>query len=284
MALTEQNGISIAEIIYYVPAGAIGVFLAVRHGFGRNAGWLYLVILSLMRIVGASLELATISQPKNTGLYIGAGTLQSVGLSPLVLVTVALVNRLLAGIKRTNGKAILDPRILRLVQIVVVVGLILSIRGGTDAGSDFADTGMYKTNTLIHIGVALTIVAYVLLVLATLITAANYGSVEDGEKRLLIAVGLSLPFILVRIAYSAETAYGTNPDFNTLTGNPSITLGMAIIMEMIVVAIVESFGLTLKKVPKEQSKGPLGRLFRSGGRSGGRYSPGHSAPGYTSQA
>jgi hypothetical protein len=38
MTFTYRNGISIAEIIVYVPALFNAAFLAVRHGLGRNAG------------------------------------------------------------------------------------------------------------------------------------------------------------------------------------------------------------------------------------------------------
>src|ERR1700753_2608381 len=42
MGLTYRNGVSIAEIIVYVPSLAIAIFLCVRHGFARSSGWMFL--------------------------------------------------------------------------------------------------------------------------------------------------------------------------------------------------------------------------------------------------
>lgn len=134
MALTELNGISIAEIVVYIPIFAIAIFLALRHGFGRNAGWLFLVIFSTVRILGAALELATISDPTNVNLYVGSFTLQTIGLSPLVLVMLAFTARLSESINRTHT-TLVNTRNLRLVQLLVLVGLILGIVGGSNMAS-----------------------------------------------------------------------------------------------------------------------------------------------------
>ncbi|KAI5928740.1 hypothetical protein F4810DRAFT_645149 [Camillea tinctor] len=268
MALTELNNISIAEIVIYTPALLLAIFLAVRHGFGRNAGWLYLIVFSLARLLGAALQLATIADPRNLSLYIGSATLQTIGLSPLILVQLALLARAVESAGRhsaPDGSSVrtagpVGPRQLRFVQLVVLVALILGIVGGNDAGSTYAETGTYSQGTsLSRAGIALMIAGYVLLVLATVAVAATQLSrIEAGERRVLLAVGLSLPFILVRLAYSAESVFGSNPDFNLLTGNHNVLLGMAVVMEMFVVAIVEAIGLTLQVRPKAKSAAPSG--------------------------
>jgi hypothetical protein len=250
VALTEQNDISIAQIAVYLPSLVIAVFLAVRHGFGRNAGWLYLVIFSLVRIVGSALSLATISDPKNISLYIGALTLQNIGLSPLILVQVGLLGRALGSIRKVR-ETFLNEQQLRLVQLVVIVGLILSAVGGSQAGTEYGKTGVYTVQTLAKVGLALMIVGYVITVICTLVVASQISSAEPGEKRLLLAVGLSLPFVLVRLIYSAMSTLGGNAKFSSVGGDVNIQLGMAIIMEMIAIIIIEAIGLTLKKIPKE---------------------------------
>lgn len=254
MALTEQNNISIAEICIYTPALFIGIWLAIRHGFGRNAGWLYLIIFSITRILGASLQLATINQPTNISLYMGAATLANIGLSPIILVQYGLLGRALGSIRRTT-KTFLDDRQLRLCQLVVIAGLILGAIGGSQAGSDYGNTGEYHVTTLSKAGIVLMLVGYVLLVLATLTVLVQISFVEQREKRLLIAVALSLPFILVRLLYAALDTFSNDADFNPLNGKIDIQLGMAIIMEMIVIAIVEAVGLTLQKLPPGPPQG-----------------------------
>ncbi|KAK6193000.1 kti12, chromatin associated [Pestalotiopsis sp. IQ-011] len=249
MGLTESNQVSIAELVIYLPALFVAIFLCVRHGFGRSSGWLYLIIFSLARIIGPSMQLATISQPRNYSLYIGAATLQSIGLSPLILVELGLLSRALSSIRKSVQTRV-NENMLRVVQIVVLVGLILTSVGGSQAGSNFADTGVYTPSNLSQIGIGLMIAGFVLTVLAAAQVALQISHAEPGEKRLALAVGLSLPFVLVRLAYAAATVYSGNPKFNQLTGDVSVQIGMSVVMEMIAVAILEGFGLTLKKIPK----------------------------------
>ncbi|KAI0901859.1 hypothetical protein F4806DRAFT_444785 [Annulohypoxylon nitens] len=248
MALNEHNNISIAQIIIYTPALFIAVWLSFKHGFGRSAGWLYLIIFSLARIVGAAMQLATIADPTNLSLWTGAATLQNVGVSPLIMLQLGLLGRALGSIRKSTTSLVTEKR-LRLVQVLALVGLILGIVGGTQS---YTSTG-YQVSDLSQAGTGVTIASFVLLVLSTAAVAMQLSYIEDGEKRLVLAVGLSLPFILVRLAYSGESVFGNNPDFNPLTANVNIYLGMAVIMEMFVIAIVEAIGLTLHKVANNKS-------------------------------
>lgn len=47
MGLDARGNIAAAEIALYIPVLLIGVFLALRHGFKREAGWVFLVVLSI---------------------------------------------------------------------------------------------------------------------------------------------------------------------------------------------------------------------------------------------
>ncbi|KAI1868389.1 hypothetical protein JX265_007212 [Neoarthrinium moseri] len=251
MALTERNGVSIAEICVYTPALAIAIWLCVRHGFGRSSGWLYLIIFSLARLIGASMQLATISQPQNISLYIGSFTLENVGLSPLILVELGLLSRALTSIRK-SVTTFVNERMLRAIQILVLVGLILGSVGGSNAGSNYAVTGVYTASSISQAGLGLMIAGYILTVLAAVQVAVQISHAEPGERRLSLAVGLSLPFVLVRLGYAAESTFGHNSRFNQFTGDVNIQLGMSVIMEMIAIVIIEGFGLTLKKIPKGQ--------------------------------
>lgn len=47
MTLNARGGIALGEAIVYIPILLITAVLALRHGFRRKAGWVFLVILSL---------------------------------------------------------------------------------------------------------------------------------------------------------------------------------------------------------------------------------------------
>ena len=93
MTIGYRQGVSIAVLIFYVPALATAIFLCIRHGLRRTGAWRFMIIFTLARVLGSSLELATISQPDNHSLYIGYATLINIALSPLELVSFGLLNR-----------------------------------------------------------------------------------------------------------------------------------------------------------------------------------------------
>ncbi|KAI0446105.1 hypothetical protein F4803DRAFT_505630 [Xylaria telfairii] len=263
MELTTHSIISIVQIIFFLPSLAVAIFLCVRHGFGRNAGWLLLLTFSLIRIIGASLQLATIAQPQNVGLYIGSLTLQGIGLSGFLIMMLALLNRVLESIEK-NRSTVLNPRLLRLVQLLVLVSLILGAVGGSNAGSSYAETGVYQISDLSQAGIALIIVGFVLLVFATAVVGMNASYADPGEKRVVLAVALSLPFLFVRVLYSAIGTFQPNSSFSLTRGSVYTFLGAAVIEEFIIVLIVEAMGLTLQVRPKADTPSQPGMLKRLG--------------------
>ena len=152
---------------------------------------------------------------------------------------------------------------MQLAELLITVGLILSIIGGVNAGEDFGKTGIYKTQTLGKAGLGLFIAAFAFLCLITAILVQSMRHVEEGEKRILLAVAVSLPFLLVRLVYSALAVFANKRSFSLFYGDTSILLFMALLEEVIVVVIYEGVGLTLKKVKKDRLAG--------GGRGSGEY-------------
>jgi hypothetical protein len=90
--LTQYGKLAIAVLVYYILALPVAAWICVRHGFGRHAGWFYLLALSLVRIVGSALRLAADAHPSK-GLYIAAAVLSSVGLAPLLLGLMGMLKR-----------------------------------------------------------------------------------------------------------------------------------------------------------------------------------------------
>lgn len=251
MTLSYRNGVSIAELVVYIPALFVAIWLAVKHGFRRNSGWLYLILFSLARIIGPCMQLATISNPTSISLYTGSAILNTIGVSPIELASLGLLSRLLDSIHKSYN-TFLHPRMLQLVQIIIIVGLILGIVGGIDAGNKFQDTGVYHPETLNKVGTSLLIVSYGLIVIFTILISFFVKHAEAGEKRLFLAVALALPFLGVRLVYSGLSTFSTNPKYNILTGVVTIFLCVALIEEFIIVVIFEVVGLTLRKQVKEQ--------------------------------
>ena len=105
-----------------------------------------------------------------------------------------------------------------------------------------------------------------------MLVAASIGSAvtrhfgHHGEGVLIAAVGCSLPFILVRLVYSALAAFAHNSSFNIVTGSVTVMLAMAVLEEIAVVAIYTITGLKLEVIPKNQQSenGVKNSTYRAG--------------------
>ncbi|KAF6225872.1 hypothetical protein HO133_009874 [Letharia lupina] len=169
----------------------------------------------------------------------------------------------------------------RTIQLLITIGLILSIAGGSNSISSGDN---FKVQSTSKVGIILYILAYVALTLISLLTGFKLSQAASGEKRLLLAVILALPFILVRLVYSTLAALTHFQEFNLLTGSVAIFAIMAVAMEFAVVLIYLVTGWTTNVVPASQ-RGPImsrpwkgnshGAIFHPGGRQGRRQGPIH---------
>lgn len=153
-------------------------------------------------------------------------------------------------ITRNSGKG-LPPNIFRLVHLITLTGLILNIIGQT---SNTTPEGLTQINTKTKIGVAIFIVAYVLLCLLVLAVGSRRSRIEQGERRLLFATAVSLPFILVRLVYSILTVYVHSSTFNLFSGNVTAQLVMSVLPEFTVVALYLGVGVTLNNLSRMDYK------------------------------
>ncbi|KXG48551.1 uncharacterized protein PGRI_024210 [Penicillium griseofulvum] len=139
----------------------------------------------------------------------------------------------------------LPPIIFRLVGLFALVAVILSIVGVT--GNSDITHGLVNIKT--KLGLIFYLVAWVGVCGLFLLVLKRSQSIEDGEHRILLAVGVSLPLILVRLIYSFIYTFGRNAKFNMVSGNVTIQLVMSVIEEFVVVLVCLGIGLTLQVRP-----------------------------------
>jgi hypothetical protein len=89
---TPAGGVSIFELIIYFPALLVAFIVCRRHGFGRSSGWIFTLVLCVVRILGACCQLALYSN-MSMGLLEAVLILDSIGVSPLLLATLGLLAR-----------------------------------------------------------------------------------------------------------------------------------------------------------------------------------------------
>jgi len=252
MGLSPRTGISIFEIIFYIPVTIIGIILVLRHGFKRDLGWIFLAIFGTIRILGSTLFIVASQSPSNTSLLVAALVFQAVGLSPLFFATSGFL-----GVVAKNSEFNVPTRLTRLIRVALIVAIALSVVAGTDStkANQSQDITFKKVSTLLLLAIFLVLVllhAYYWLNVNRI--------VEKARRMLLAAISCALPFIGVRLAYSLAGAWESsqNGPFNLVTGSIAIYAIMVVVMECIAILIYITAGLLL----------PLDKGDYDGARSG----------------
>ena len=93
MTLTTRKAIAIAELVVYIPAFALALFVCFRQGFTRQLGFFYLLVFTAIRTAGAIVEILSQQNPTNKSEAEWSGILSSIGLSPLLLASIGLLER-----------------------------------------------------------------------------------------------------------------------------------------------------------------------------------------------
>jgi predicted signal transduction protein with EAL and GGDEF domain len=91
--VNARDIVSIVELIFYTPTALFATFICLRHGFHRTSGWIYTLLLCLIRIAGAIAHLIASHNP-TVGAVTANIILDSIGISPLLLATLGLLSRL----------------------------------------------------------------------------------------------------------------------------------------------------------------------------------------------
>ncbi|POR36080.1 Nicotinamide-nucleotide adenylyltransferase, partial [Tolypocladium paradoxum] len=215
-----------------------GLILCAKHGFLKSTGWRFLIILALARINGSALELATINDPANENLYIGWAALNGLGLDRLI--HAAGPSRPRLRLHQPPGTRRRHAPLRHPIEILVIVGIILLIVGGTESDFFVVD-GEPKVVCLRR--------RRRLLCLETLLALSNQGYVAQGEHRIIVAVIICLPSVLVRLACSCIVVFGG------VGTSRWLYLGMLVIMGMIVL-ICDVLGFTLDEAPPKPQSDP----------------------------
>lgn len=141
----------------------------------------------------------------------------------------------------------LPVRYSRIIHVIVVVGLILSIVGGTNtnitpsgAESDVPVTS--KAGIILYLG------AYVAIALVCLICLSKTLPLTGEGRRISIGVAVAMPLILARLIYSVLVVFVHSKDFRLIGGSIGALVGMDVVEEFLIVFIFLFLGLTLSKV------------------------------------
>lgn len=91
--MQNREILDIIDLIYFAPALGLTIWICVKHGFGRQLGWFYLIILSLLRLIAGSTGIVNAHSPSRSATQATTVT-YSVGLAPLILALMGILKRL----------------------------------------------------------------------------------------------------------------------------------------------------------------------------------------------
>ncbi len=164
----------------------------------------------------------------------------------------SLLSRITTNINHSH-RTLITTRQIQFFEFLNTVGIALSIYGGVE--SRYSKTSRYVPQTLSKVGLGLFIASFVAILTATVLLSSSVSHAEPGEKRILLAVAVSLPLLLVRLIYSSIYTFRGVRAFSSLNGSVSLLLCLALLEEMAIVMIYEGAGLTLRRI----GKGGVGR-------------------------
>ncbi|MCJ1452180.1 hypothetical protein MMC28_002522 [Mycoblastus sanguinarius] len=248
MTVTYRDGVAILQLAVYAPCLIFVILLNIRHGFSRSSGWFFLIVFTLLRIVGAICRLVSITHP-STGVITAAIVCNNIGLSPLTLLLLGL----LARVNDFTTRQPFPTLLFRGLALFSLIGFILGIVGGTKLS--VSSNGTFTINPMAKVATIIFLVVLLAVIFILCILAAHISRVEKGERRILLAVAICSPFVLVRLIYSVIGNFDSNDkSFNSSFGNITIYLCMAVLEEIAVVITCIAVGLTLRIRRKEIEK------------------------------
>ncbi|KAF8526251.1 hypothetical protein BU17DRAFT_40796 [Hysterangium stoloniferum] len=251
MTLDPFGKIAAAEIAFYAPVLCIAFFVALRHGFSRRQGWVFLFIFSLIRVVGSAITLSyrTSSEPK-IGLIIAATVLSGIGLSPLLLATHVFVRKIAEYGWQSNSN-----RPLHMIRVLLVVSPILGAVGGSMVTPGDSESSINTGRTLTRVAVVLFMVAFAGLFAVHILLWRARLLIPVHHLTLLFGISLTMPPLFIRLVYSLLGAFATSiaSRWSYINGDWRIYLTMGLIMEYLVVGVYITTGLLtpLQKEDKE---------------------------------
>lgn len=246
MGLSAIEILDIAELVFFSPALIFSSYVMYKHGYRKQLGWRFLLMICLFRLTGAITSLISIHHPSQ-GLKITYDIMNSLGLSAIISAALGLLDRVNTGM----GPASLSARIFQVLHVLTIAGLVLSIIGSVNVFS--SNTSNFSTGLdELKAGVCFFSGVFVANVAITGRTLLSISQVQAGERRLLFAVSASLPFTAVRILYSILCFFGNDSKwFSSWSVEWTAVLIhglMGVLMEAIVVAIFIMAGLMTVRV------------------------------------
>ncbi|KAK9490424.1 hypothetical protein V1508DRAFT_424983, partial [Lipomyces doorenjongii] len=243
--LNPRGDIAVAEIVVYSFLLVISGLNCVRFGFKHQDGWIFLSIFCMLRLVASALVIVVEeSSHPSTGIIVAEITVNNIALTPLHMAALGFLTTCVQLATSDDSVPSNLTQLLRISRLALITSIVLGIIGATQLSNNTAST---TGHALSKASVLVVTAVYCFLAFLSLYLL-GFAKVIGHSRMLVTGVILALPFLGVRIIYSILSAFSSsasNSKFSSATGSWQIYLGMDVIMEFVVVAVLTVTGLVL---------------------------------------
>ncbi|KAJ5256727.1 hypothetical protein N7478_012831 [Penicillium angulare] len=233
---SSTEGLELAQIVFYATAFIPAFFCFAKHGKHGLAGWLYVMAMCGLRLVGNGMayhSLSTTGKPNPT-----AQIISGIGLSPILLAALGILHEANYSIQQ-RLPAILQGAGLLVPHLTILAGIALSA----------ASKGK---SSLLEAGMGVLALGWLMIVVFTAISLRSDSNRRriDHEKKLLFAVTVALPLLGIRVIYSFAVAFA---DGRVNGGSLAVQAIFGTIPEFLVMIIYISAGIVTRNLTQERA-------------------------------
>lgn len=152
----------------------------------------------------------------------------------------------------------MPPRYFDLVGVISLAGLATGIAGAITSlhGSGLDIT--FSIDATVMVAVSLFLLCFVMMLLALGYLhhkARTHKLYTATEKKILTAVAVVSPFLLIRLVDAAIADYGKDLRYFSDFGDETIYLCMAVLEEIVIMMICLVVGFSIPPIPAETGRG-----------------------------
>ncbi|KAJ5083294.1 hypothetical protein N7456_012721 [Penicillium angulare] len=231
---SSTESLELAQIVFYATAFIPALFCFVKHRRHGLTGWLYVMAMCGLRLVGNGMAYHSLSTIGEANLT--AQIISGIGLSPILLAALGILHEANHSIQERlpnilQGAGLLVP------HLSILAGIALS---AASKGKSY----------LLEAGMVVLALGWLMIVSFTAISLrSDSDSLRiDHEKKLLLAVTVALPLLGVRVIYSLAVAFA---DGRASGGSLAVQVIFGTIPEFLVVINYISAGIVTRNLAQE---------------------------------
>jgi len=141
----------------------------------------------------------------------------------------------------------INPKLFRIIQGLIILGVILGIVGITGGGSQ-SSNGSFAPSTSSKAGILLYIAIFAIITIIFAKMLSKVSALPRQERPLLIHMPLALLAIAIRLVYGTLCIFVNNSTFSLFNGSITADVVMAVAEEVFVVIITIVLGFILPRV------------------------------------